>query len=347
LIKTSRLIEGSGGYTIASAKLLNPNYTFDKFVTGVTNESVHSAAKSFAEGHESHPLLFIHGASSTGKTHLLHGIEHRIKQNPTVEVRCITAESFGNVMRDHERKENLKGFRNGICKIDVLLIDDLQFLQTRRFAQGEFLHTLNMFCELGKRMAVASTLPSQELAFSESLQEKLGSGLIVEIEPPDEEITIEILKRHAAQLDFAVPREIIESLASSEFTVRQVLGSLITLIEHCRLKGERPTTSLLEKLTDVQSTKWDFNRLRYKIARHFRLNPARLNEKNKAQFIEEPRQILCYLASEAGIPVSEISRELNKTSHTVLGSIKQITEQRKTDSGLEELLTTLAEQIDG
>lgn len=302
--------------------------------------------------------MFIHGISSTGKTHLLHGIAHFIKQDPTVEVRCITAEDFGSAMRDHECRENLKGFRNGIFKIDVLLIDDLQFLQTRKFAQGEFLHIVNMFCELGKRIAVTSTIPSQELAFSEFLKEKLASGLTVEIEPPDEEITIEILKRHAAQSDFAVSRGLIESLASCELTVRQVLGSLTTLIEHCRLKGERPTASLLEKLTNVQSTKWDFNRLRCKVARHFRVNPARLNKEIKSnrtrkystqwnQFITKPRQILCYLASEADISISEIARELNINQKTVLNFIGQITEQRKCDPALEELLNTLAEQIDG
>jgi chromosomal replication initiation ATPase DnaA len=302
--------------------------------------------------------LFIHGIASTGKTHLLHGIAHLVKQNPTVEVRCITAENFGNVMRDHERRENLQGFRNGICKIDVLLIDDLQFLQTRKFAHGELLHTLNMFCELGKRIAVTSTIPSQELAFSEFLKEKLASGLTVEIEPPDEEITIKILKRHAAQSDFAVSLELIESLASCEFTVRQGLGSLTTLIEHCRLKRERPTASLLEKLTSAQSTKWDFSRLRCKVARHFRVNPARLNKEAKSdrtrkystqwnQFITKLRQILCYLASEADIPVSGITRELNINRKTVLNFIGQISEQRKSDSTLEELLNMLAEQIDG
>jgi len=336
---------------ISSAKQLNPRFTFDSFIVGSGNEIAHAAAIAVAEGKS--PIynpFFVHGLTGTGKTHLLHAIAHGTQGRcPTAEIRYITAEDFTNAMRTYIQQERMDAFRQGIRKIDMLLVDDLQYLQTRRWTHGEFLHTFNALHESGKQVVIAGNRSLDELeGFDTAPRDRLQSGLVAEIEPPNEEIKIKILLRRAADADFDLPLEIAELLASHlEGGPREILGALTKLIAYRAVKNEPLTVALTKQLIDFGRPRLSFDSILTVVADDFGMKPASLKAKDNSRKTSEPRQIAMYLANQAGISLSEIARQFDKHHTTVLHSVKKIADARKTQKDLDKLLLRLSETIDG
>ena len=218
---------------------LNPKYTFDTFVIGNSNRFAHAAALAVAESPaKSYNPLFVYGGSGLGKTHLMHAISHVICKNyPSLKLLYVTGEQFTNELIDSIRYERQVEFRNTYRKIDVLLIDDIQFLAGKEATQEEFFHTFNALYEANKQIIISSDRPPKEIpTLEERLRSRFEWGLTTDINPPDYETRIAILRKKAQLEDFNVPDEIITFIASQiQSNIRELEGALSKITAYSML----------------------------------------------------------------------------------------------------------------
>ncbi len=329
-------------------KPLNPRHTFESFVAAPTNEHALQTAKAVASG-EARKVTTFCGPTSTGKTHLLHAIVRVLNdEQPTLEVRFITAEDFVNAMREATHRGNIEGFRRGVRKIDALLVDDVQFLQTRRWAQGEFLHTLTVLSsDQDKIIVISSKLEPDELTFDESLRDVLISGSVAILEPLDFRAKLAILRTKAADVEFVLPEDVGSALASNErFSFGHILGIFTTLVARCTALSQTANVAMLDRIIENLAPTVSVSKISRIVSKHFGMSVDGLRTRSNSPTIVFPRQIAMYLAAEAGFSASEIGRELAKDRTTVLHSIQKIEEDAKRDQRLHDLLVSFSEQID-
>ncbi len=221
---------------------LNPKYTFDTFVIGASNRFAHAAAVAVAEAPaKAYNPLFVYGESGLGKTHLLHAIGHYARTMfPNVRVRYVNSEEFTNDFINSIRDDKASAFQNRYRSVDVLLIDDIQFLQGKLQTQEEFFHTFNTLHNANKQIVITSDLPPRELSgFEDRMRTRFESGLLTDVQPPDLETRIAILRKKAIQDRMSVPDDVLEYIATNFSTnIRELEGALIRVTAFSNLNRQ-------------------------------------------------------------------------------------------------------------
>jgi chromosomal replication initiator protein len=339
------------------AAQLNPRYTFDAFVIGSGNQFAHAACQAVAERpSKAYNPLFLYGGVGMGKTHLMQAIGHEIKKRmPQVAICYVSSEKFTNEMINSLRYDKMTSFRDKFRNVDVLLVDDIQFLAQKERTQEEFFHTFNALHESMKQIVIASDRPPKELAEVEDrLRSRFEWGLIADIQPPDLETKVAILQKKAEQEKVTLPTDVALYVASNiRSNVRELEGALIRLVAHSSLIGAEITLpyaqQVLKNFIDSQARKVTIESIQKATAEQFGLRLVEIKAKNNSRAIVYPRQIAMYLAkhlTEASLP--EIGRQFGGKHHTtVLHSVDKIDEARKNDKDLNRLINKLTEQLGG
>ena len=339
------------------ASQLNPKYTFDGFVIGSGNQFAHAAARAVAERpSKAYNPLFLYGGVGMGKTHLMQAIGHEIKKSqPEMAICYLSAEKFTNEMINAVRNNKMTSFRDKYRNMDVLLVDDIQFLASKERTQEEFFHTFNALHESLRQIVIASDRPPKELAeIEDRLRSRFEWGLIADIQPPDLETKVAILQKKAESERVLLPTDVALYIASNiRSNVRELEGALIRLTAYVSLTGGdlsmMMAQEVLKNLIDSQVRKVTIESIQRAVSDQFGLRQGEIKAKNNSHSIVYPRQIAMYLAkqlTEASLP--EIGRQFGGKHHTtVLHSVEKIAEARKTDKDLNRLLNKLTEILGG
>ena len=339
----------------SAASQLNPKYMFDSFVIGSGNQFAMAAAQAVAERpSKAYNPLFLYGGVGMGKTHLMHAIGHDVKRRqPHASISYVSGEKFTNEMINSVRYDKMTSFRDKFRNVDVLLIDDIQFLAGKERTQEEFFHTFNALHESMKQIVIASDRPPKELAdFEDRLRSRFEWGLIADIQPPDLETKVAILQKKAESEQTQLPTDVALFIASNVRTnVRELEGALVRLIAWCSMHGVEITLAVtqqcLKQFIDTQVRKITIETIQRTVAEHFAMRVAELKQKNNSRQIVVPRQIAMYLAkqlTEASLP--EIGRQFGGKHHTtVMHSVGKIDEQRRTDKDLNRTINKLMETL--
>jgi chromosomal replication initiator protein len=338
-----------------AAAQLKPLYRFDTFVTGSGNQFATAAARAVAERPaKAYNPLFLYGGAGMGKTHLLHAIGHDVKRRqPHLGISYLSGEKFTNEMINSLRYDKMTSFRDKFRSVDVLLIDDIQFLSGKERTQEEFFHTFNSLHEQDKQIVIASDRPPKELAdFEDRLRSRFEWGLIADIQPPDLETKVAILQRKAELDQTVLPMDVALFIATNVRTnVRELEGALIRVIAWCSHHGVECSLAVaqqcLKQFLDTQGRKITIEAIQRVVADHFGMRISDLKQKNNARQIVVPRQIAMYLSkqmTEASLP--EIGRQFGGKHHTtVMHSIAKIDEQQRNDKDLNRTLGKLMETL--
>jgi chromosomal replication initiator protein len=344
-----------GRFDWSTAAQLNPKYTFDAFVIGNGNQFARAASLAVAERpSRAYNPLFLYGGVGMGKTHLMHAIGQEVKRRqPVVSICYVSAEKFTNEMINSIRNDRMTSFRDRFRTVDVLLIDDIQFISQKERTQEEFFHTFNALHEAMKQVVIASDRPPKELTeIEERLRSRFEWGLIADIQPPDLETKVAILLKKAESEQAHLPTDVALFVASNVRTnVRELEGALVRLIAWCQLNRMEITLSAaqqcLKQFIDMQVRKITIEAIQRAVAEQFGMRVADLKQKNNSRNVVVPRQIAMFLAkqmTEASLP--EIGRQFGNKHHTtVMHSISKIDEQRRNDKDLHRTLTKLQDVL--
>ena len=335
---------------------LNPKYTFEKFVVGSSNQFAHAAALGASEmpGTTYNPL-FIYGGVGLGKTHLMHAIGHAIKaRNSHLRVAYITSEKFMNELINAIRFDKTPTFRDKYRSIDVLLLDDVQFMAGKERTQEEFFHTFNTLHNNQKQIVISSDCPPREIP---TLQERLHSrfewGLIADIEPPDLETKIAILKRKADLDGFELDDDIAMYIAGKiKSNVRELEGSLVRLVAIASLKG-LPLSKMLaqqsmKNIIDAEHPAgMTMERIARAVASHYKMTVEEMKSKSNSRSIALPRQVAMYLCKRlTRHSFPEIGREFGGKHHTtVMHSVDKITTLMADDRVFHNAISELIDNL--
>jgi chromosomal replication initiator protein len=335
---------------------LNPKYTFEKFVVGSSNQFAHAASLAAAEtpGKTYNPL-FIYGGVGLGKTHLMHAIGHSVKErNRHLRVSYITSEKFMNELINAIRYDKTQSFREKYRSIDVLLMDDVQFMAGKERTQEEFFHTFNALHNEQKQIVITSDCPPRDIP---TLQERLHSrfewGLIADIEPPDLETKVAILKRKADLDGIHLPDDIAIFIASNiRSNVRELEGSLVRLVAISSLRGI-PISKMLaqdamKNIIDAERPQGlTMERIARTVASHYKLTVEELKSKNNSRAIAVPRQVAMYLCKRlTKHSYPEIGREFGGKHHTtVMHSFDKIDQLVKEDRNFHNAVSALIDNL--
>jgi len=337
------------------AAQLNPRYTFDDFVIGTGNQFAHAAARAVAERpSKAYNPLFLYGGVGMGKTHLMQAIGHEIKvRQPDKSICYVSGERFTNDMINALRYSKMSGFRDKYRNMDVLLVDDIQFLVNKERTQEEFFHTFNALHECMRQIVIASDRPPKELAeIEDRLRSRFEWGLIADIQPPDLETKVAILQKKAESERVVLLTDVALFIASNiRSNVRELEGALIRLTAYSSLTGGeinlQTTQEVLKNLIDSQVRKITIESIQKAVCEQFGLRLLEIKAKNNSRVIVFPRQIAMYLAkhlTDASLP--EIGRQFGGKHHTtVLHSVGKIEEARKSDKDLNRMLNKLTESL--
>ena len=338
-----------------SASQLNPRYQFDAFIIGSGNQLAAASSRAVAERpSKAYNPLFLYGGVGMGKTHLMHAIGHEVKRRlPHAAISYVSGEKFTNEMINSVRYDKMTTFRDKFRTVDVLLIDDIQFLAGKERTQEEFFHTFNTLHESTRQIVIASDRPPKELAdFEDRLRSRFEWGLIADIQPPDLETKVAILHKKAESEQTQLPPDVALFIASNVRTnVRELEGALVRLIAWSSMHGVEitlPTAQqCLKQFIDTQVRKITIEAIQRTVAESFGMRIAELKQKNNSRQIVVPRQIAMYLAkqlTEASLP--EIGRQFGGKHHTtVMHSIAKIDEQRRNDKDLNRTVNKLMETL--
>jgi len=341
----------------SSAAQLNPRYTFDAFVIGNGNQFARAASLAVAERpSKAYNPLFLYGGVGMGKTHLMQAIGHEVKRRqPMASICYVSAEKFTNEMINSIRNDRMTSFRDRFRTVDVLLIDDIQFISQKERTQEEFFHTFNALHEGMNQIVIASDRPPKELAeIEDRLRSRFEWGLIADIQPPDLETKVAILQKKAESEQVQLPTDVALFVASNVRTnVRELEGALVRLIAWCQVNRMEitlaTTQQCLKQFIDLQVRKITIEAIQRAVAEQFGMRVSDLKQKNNSRNVVVPRQIAMYLAkqmTEASLP--EIGRQFGNKHHTtVMHSIGKIDELRRTDKDLHRTLNKLQEQLNG
>lgn len=326
---------------------LNPRYTFDTFVVGANNNLAHAASLAVAESPaEIYNPLFIYGGVGLGKTHLMHSIAHFIlEQNPKSKVMYVTSEKFTNELIESIRNVNTTPteFREKYRNIDVLLIDDIQFIIGKESTQEEFFHTFNTLHESKKQIIISSDKPPKDiLTLEERLRSRFEWGLTVDIQQPDYETRMAILKKKEELDGLQIDNDVMKYIATNvKSNIRELEGALTKIVALSRLKKKEVNVSLAEEaLKDLISP--DNNKVITPeliidvIAEHFHITSGEIYSTNKSRNIAHPRQIAMYLCRKlTEKSLTEIGELMGKRDHTtILHGINKVEKTISTDSAM-------------
>ncbi|MDW8253915.1 MAG: chromosomal replication initiator protein DnaA [Chloroflexota bacterium] len=340
---------------------LNPRYTFDSFIVGASNRLAHAAAEAVAaQPGSAYNPLFIWGGVGLGKTHLLHAIGHRVEARG-LSVIYVTSETFTNEFIRAIRDRQNDAFREKYRSVDLLLIDDIQFLATKEQTQEEFFHTFNDLHSNGKQIVITSDRsPKVMPSLEDRLRSRFEWGLIADIEAPDFETRVAILEKKARDCNAQVPREVLELIAHKfQNNIRELEGSLNKALMFARTHGvpltlEVAHQALLGGTQTINRRRVITPRLVIEtVAAYYRVDPSDLRGKRRDQHITHPRHVAMYIIrEETQCTYQEIGAELGKRDHsTVMHGCERIASELKTNQQLvrevNEIRTLLYQQGSG
>jgi chromosomal replication initiator protein len=327
---------------------LNPRYTFDTFIVGSSNQFAHAACRAVAEApSRSYNPLFIYGGVGLGKTHLMHAIGHYVLQHdPSFTLTYISSERFMNEMINAVRYDRLIDFRERYRTVDVLLVD-------KEGTQNEFFHTFNALYDSQKQIVLSSDCPPHEIKqLEERLRSRFEWGLIADIQSPDLETKIAILKKKAEAEAVPLPDEVAIYIAGKiKSNIRELEGSLIRLIAYASLTGRELSTALaqevLRNVLDHEEKAVTIDAIQKFVSDYYQLKLTELKSRNNSKSIAMPRQVAMYLCkslTHASLP--EIGRSFGGKHHsTVIHSIKKVDALRKQDAHFNTLLNSFLENF--
>ena len=338
---------------------LNPNYTFETFVVGNNNRFAQSAALAVAESPgEAYNPLYIYGGPGLGKTHLMHSIGHFIlEQKPDTKVIYVTSEEFTNEVIESIRNGNASSmtkFRDKYRKVDVLMIDDIQFIIGKESTQEEFFHTFNALQTQGKQIILTSDKPPKEM---ETLEERIRSrfewGLMADIGVPDYETRMAILRKKAESDNFNINDEILNYIANTiKSNVRELEGALNKLLAYNNLVHTEITMDIAQKelqniITPDKPKEITPQLIIEVVSEHFQISLDQMISKNRSSDIAKPRQIAMYLCKNmTDIPLDTIGSLLGGRDHsTIIHGIKKISEEYETNETTKSLIETIKKKI--
>ncbi|WP_446898168.1 chromosomal replication initiator protein DnaA [Clostridium sp. LBM24168] len=339
-----------------SLNMLNPKYTFDSFVVGNSNRFAHAASLAVAESPaKAYNPLFIYGGVGLGKTHLMHAIGHYIlKSNPSSKVVYVSSEKFTNELVNSIKDDKNVEFRNKYRNIDVLLIDDIQFIAGKERTQEEFFHTFNSLYEANKQIILSSDRPPKEIS---TLEDRLISrfewGLIADIQPPDFETRIAILKKKADVEKLKIPNEVMVYIATKiKSNIRELEGALIRIVAFSSLTNKEISIDLaVEALKDIISSKQSkqvtIELIQEVVANYYNLKMDDFKSARRTRNVAFPRQIAMYLSRKlTDMSLPKIGEEFGGRDHTtVIHAYEKISGNLKTDESLQNAVSELTKRI--
>jgi chromosomal replication initiator protein len=334
---------------------LNPKYTFDTFVVGSSNQFAHAAALAVAEKpSKAYNPLFLYGGVGLGKTHLMHAIGHMIKlNNKQLRLTYISTEKFTNEVINAIRYDKMLSFKERYRNNDVLLIDDIQFIAGKERTQEEFFHTFNSLYDTHKQIIISADCPPREIpTLEERLHSRFEWGLIADIQPPDLETKVAIIRKKAERQNITLPDNVALYIASKiRSNIRELEGALVRLIAYCSLKGSEVTLSMAqETLHDILGASEkaiNVEMIQKVVADHFKMRVQDLKSKNNSKSVAMPRQICMYLCKKlTGASLPLIGREFGDKHHTtVLHSINKIEDLRQKDREFNKQIQSLLDSF--
>jgi len=337
------------------AHQLNPRYTFDSFIVGASNQFAHAAAVAVAEQpSKSYNPLFLYGGVGLGKTHLMQAIGHALKKrNPALRLTYISAEKFTNEVIASIRFERMAAFRDRFRNMDVLMVDDIQFIATRERTQEEFFHTFNALYDQQKQIVISSDCPPKEISsIEERLRSRFEWGLIADIQPPDLETKIAILQKKAESERAQVPDDVAEYIARSiKSNIRELEGALIRLLAYSSLTGAdlnlATAQQVLKNIIETHEKKVTIEQIQKRVSEVFGLRAQDLKMRSNSKVISYPRQVAMFIVKQltsASLP--EIGRQFGGKHHTtVLHSINKIEGLRQSDKDLNKIINRLLDSF--
>jgi chromosomal replication initiator protein len=334
---------------------LTPRYTFDTFIVGPSNQFAHAACRAVAEApSRSYNPLFIYGGVGLGKTHLMHAIgQYVLLHDPSLTLTYISSERFMNEMINAVRYDRILDFRERYRSVDVLLVDDIQFVSGKEGTQTEFFHTFNALYDSQKQIVLSSDRPPHEIpALEERLRSRFEWGLIADIQPPDLETKVAILKRRAEGEALPLPDNVALYIAGRiKSNIRELEGSLTRLIAYASLTGREIsldlTQEVLKNVIDQDDKLITIENIQKFAADYYQLKVADLKSRNNSKSVAMPRQVAMYLCkslTHASLP--EIGRSFGGKHHsTVIHSIKKVEDLRKKDPDFNSLINSFLESF--
>ena len=338
---------------------LNPNYTFDTFVVGSNNRFAQSASLAVAESPgEAYNPLYIYGGPGLGKTHLMHSIGHFIlKKNPSAKVLYVTSEEFTNEVIESIRSGNasaMNKFREKYRTIDVLMIDDVQFIIGKESTQEEFFHTFNALHSAGKQIILTSDKPPKDM---ETLEERIRSrfewGLMADIGAPDYETRMAILRRKVESDDMVLSDDILNYIANNiKSNIRELEGALNKLLAYSNLEKTDITMDIAKKelqniITPDKPREITPQLIIEVVSEHFQISLDQMISKNRSNEIAKPRQIAMYLCKTmTDIPLDSIGSLLGgRDQSTIIHGIKKIGDEYDSNEQTRNLIETIKKKI--
>jgi chromosomal replication initiator protein len=336
---------------------LEPRFTFDTFVVGKPNEFAHACARRVAERPATPGFnpMFLYGGVGLGKTHLMHAIAWTIREGePERTVAYMSAEKFMYRFISSLRTQSTMEFKETLRAVDVLMIDDLQFLIGKDNTQEEFFHTFNALVDQGKQIVVSSDKPPADLAgIEDRLRTRLGHGMVADLHATTYELRLSILQAKAAAAQVAIPAKVLELLANKiTANVRELEGALNRLVAHANLFG-RPVTldsaqEVLGDLLRAHERRVSIEEIQRKVAEHYNLRMNDMISARRARNVARPRQVAMYLAkqlTQRSLP--EIGRRFGGRDHTtVMHAVSRVTELISQDIALAEDVALLRKMLE-
>ncbi|SHT35105.1 Chromosomal replication initiator protein DnaA [Mycobacteroides abscessus subsp. abscessus] len=336
--------------------MLNPKYTFDTFVIGSGNRFAHAASLAVAEAPaKAYNPLFIYGGVGLGKTHLMHAIGHYVQDhNPSAKVVYLSSEKFTNEFINSIRDNKAVDFRNKYRNVDVLLIDDIQFLAGKEQTQEEFFHTFNTLHEESKQIVISSDRPPKEIpTLEDRLRSRFEWGLITDITPPDLETRIAILRKKAKAEGLDIPNEVMLYIANQiDSNIRELEGALIRVVAYSSLINKDINADLAaEALKDIiPSSKprvITIHEIQRVVGEHFNVKLEDFKAKKRTKSVAFPRQIAMYLSRElTDFSLPKIGEEFGGRDHTtVIHAHEKISKLIQTDAQFQKQLNEINELL--
>lgn len=331
-------------------------YTFDTFIVGNSNKFAHAASLAVATNPAmAYNPLFIYGASGLGKTHLLHAIQHEIfKNNPKAQIIYIKGEDFTNELVESIRQNTQIQFRNKYRQSDVLLVDDIQFVAGKESTQEEFFHTFNSLYESHKQIVLTSDRPPKEIqTLEDRLRTRFEWGLLADVQPPDFETRLAIIRRKAELLGISLPEEVSEFIANRlKNNIRQLEGAVKKIKAYNLLNGLQPSIATAQEaikdiLNDNQPVPVTVSRIIEEVARTYSVSPDDIRGKMRSGNISKSRQTAMYIVREiTQLSTTSIGDEFGHRDHaTVVYAIQKVSKNMKTNSRLKATVEDIIKNI--
>ena len=337
---------------------LNSNYTFDTFIVGNSNRIAHAAALSIADAPAvKYNPFFIYGGSGLGKTHLMHAIGHRIREKfPDLRLRCITSEDFANELITSIQDKNPESFRQRYRNVDVLLVDDIQFLENKEHTQEEFFHTFNKLYRDHKQMVFTSDRPPQDIKkLEERLRSRFQGGMVTSVDPPDLETRTAILRKKAEMEHVDIQKEAIDYIASNvSENIRELEGAFVRVLMQASQEKTaitlELTTRALKDLVQTKEKKYiTIEEIQAEVCKFYKIRIDDLLGKKKTKTIAYPRQIAMYLCRElTPNTFPHIGKAFGGRDHTtVMHACDKVIKDMEKDEKFKKMITKLTARING